>query len=378
MLDKLTNGRHRPRRGAGGLGRSVRPEAMAQGSALADIGESARPSTIDAAGGDDLLQRVRAFQPYSGQGFSGWSQQPRFGNGRGRDRADNDRPGKRHEQAAAAGRTRGWSTAKEAATAQGNAGEAEKTRPFREAAQVRATAGAHCLRWRQRPQWRLRLSGGTPPAQGRRAALRVRRDRRDGATAQATRGQAARRRGGTRTQAQTRQATHRGPGKEPDTRGPARLGGISRRRLVVADHRECRHRSAPAIPPSGPIPAAPQAQIAAAGGEVMPREIIVSIAPTAPPSAETDMARAKQLGDPRSRRAAAGRHPCHAMPGGGAPSRAGCRCAGADRCAHRRSSSQLHLSAQPRDEPRIQSGVRAPSTTACQRPAIFARQTRHW
>lgn len=49
---------------------------------------------------------------------------------------------------------------------------------------------------------------------------------------------------------------------------------------------------APAIPPSGPIPAAPQAQIAAAGGEVMPREIIVSIAPNAPATAETDMARA--------------------------------------------------------------------------------------
>lgn len=49
---------------------------------------------------------------------------------------------------------------------------------------------------------------------------------------------------------------------------------------------------APAIPPSGPIPTAQQAQIAAAGGEVMPREIIVSIAANAPPSAETDMARA--------------------------------------------------------------------------------------
>jgi subtilisin family serine protease len=49
---------------------------------------------------------------------------------------------------------------------------------------------------------------------------------------------------------------------------------------------------APAIPPSGPIPVAPQAQIAAAGGEVMPREIIISIAPTAPASAEVDMARA--------------------------------------------------------------------------------------
>ena len=46
-----------------------------------------------------------------------------------------------------------------------------------------------------------------------------------------------------------------------------------------------------ALPPRGPIPVAPPATIAAAGGEVLPDEVIVTIAANAPASAEADMAR---------------------------------------------------------------------------------------
>jgi subtilisin family serine protease len=45
------------------------------------------------------------------------------------------------------------------------------------------------------------------------------------------------------------------------------------------------------VPSSGPVPVAPPATVAALGGEVMPNEVIVTVAPNAPATAEEDMAR---------------------------------------------------------------------------------------